>query len=104
MTKTVRAKIDEAWLRKLVIEELQSLHEEVDHEGVRTVVNAASKMLKAVAAFEKDANIAMTNSLTPGLEHLKASLEGMIANPGSYVDKPAIATRTIKLRQVSDED
>jgi hypothetical protein len=104
MTKTVRAKIDETYLRRLVTEELQALHEAVDHEGVRGVVNGASKMLKAVEAFEKDANGAMTNALTPGLEQLKATLESMIANPGTFVDRPVASAQTIKLRQVSDED
>jgi len=103
MTKTVRAKIDQVWLRKLVNEELQSLSEQVDHEGVRTVVNAAGKMLKALEAFEKDTNVAMSNALTPGMNELKTVLESMIANPGSYVDRPSAAQQTIKLRQVSDE-
>lgn len=103
MTRTVRVKIDEARLRKLIIEELQSLHEAVDHEGIRSVVNAASKMLKAVEAFEKDSNVAMTNSMTPGLGQLKTTLESMIANPGSYVDKPKPAAKTIKLRRQAED-
>lgn len=104
MAKTVRVKINKEYLRSLVTEELQSLHEAVDHEGIRGVVNGASKMLKALEAFEKDANVAMINALTPGLPQMKATLESMIANPGSYVDRPSAASRTIKLRQVPDED
>lgn len=101
MMKTVRAKIDPDWLKKLVVEEIKSLREQVDHEGVRAVVNAASKMLKAVEVFEKDSNIAMTNSLTPGLGQLKSQLEDIIDNPGSYIDKPG--AKTIKLRRIADE-
>lgn len=103
MNKTVRARIDKDYLRKIVAEELKSLREAVDHEGIRGVVNASSKMLKAVESFEKDANAAMTNALTPGLEQIKATLESMIANPGTYVDRPAAASQTIRLRQVADD-
>jgi hypothetical protein len=100
---TVRAKIDEAWLRKLIAEELRSLDETMDHEGIRGVVNTASKLLKAVEAFEKDANASMTNAVTPALSGLKSTLESMVTNAGGYVDRPTAAAQTIKLRQVDND-
>lgn len=102
--KTAKVQISEEHLRKLVAEELRALQrEQVDHEGVKTVVTAASKMLKAAGAFKESANVAMTNALTPGLDQIIETLEAMVNNPASYVDVPKVEPRRIKLRQVDDD-
>lgn len=93
----------EARLRQIIIEELQALHvEAVDHEGVKIVVNGASKLLKAIEAFKNDANIAMTNAVTPNIDEVAAVLESMISTPASYVDQKAVEPKVVKLRKVDD--
>lgn len=96
-------KISELRLRQIVREEFKALRESVDHEGVKTVVTAASKLLKVAEAFKADATLAMTNAVTPGLDQLISTLEDMVSNPASYVDKPKVEPRRIKLRAVKDE-
>src|SRR5258708_159142 len=91
-------------LRKIVIEELdadRSIREQVDHEGVRTVVNAASKLFKAIESFKSDANNSMTSSVTPGLDDVFRTLEDMLNSPASYVDKPAPMPQRVTLKPVT---
>lgn len=103
--KTAKIRISKERLRQLVAEELRMLHnEQVDHEGVKTVVTSSSKLLKAAEAFKKDATAAMTNALTPALDQLISVLEDMVSNPSSYVDKPKVGPRRIKLRRVDSDD
>lgn len=82
-------KITETKLRQIINEELEALKEDVDHEGVKKVVNAASKLLKACAAFKEDPTPPMTNAVTPHLDSLIKVLEAMINTPASYVIKIA---------------
>lgn len=94
--------ITEDKLRKMIAEELKNMHEQVDHEGVRKVVNNASKLLKALESFKGDATGAMSNALTPHLDAMHKALEDMISTPGSYVDKPKAMAKTVKLRAVKE--
>jgi len=103
MTKTAKLSIEEAYLRKLVTQELQKLHEEVDHEGVKDVVSCASKMLKAISVFNDTANEPMKESLLPHLEMVVTLLEGMIETPGGYIPRQRPDPKTIKLRRVEDK-
>jgi|SRR5690606_12782961 len=100
--------LTEKRLREIIKEEMNAMRtraikEDVDHEGVRTVVNAASKLLKAVAAFEEDANGAMTNAVTPHLSTIKSTLEAMVSTPASYVDTHPKEPKIVKLRKVKDD-
>lgn len=96
--------LDKKTLRKLVKEELKSMNEGVDHEGVKTVVTAAAKLLKATEAFKKQANVTMTNAVNPYFDRVVEYLEDMISNPSSYVDRPRAPAKRVKLRKVNDED
>lgn len=94
--------IDEDRLRQIVAEELKRVHEAVDHEGVRNVVNAASKLLKAAEAFKEEANGPAMSAVTPHLDHLVAALEDMVNTPASYVEKQKVAPRVVRLRPTKD--
>lgn len=84
-------------LRKIVKEELGLVREEVDHASVRSVVNAASSLLKALDDFQTDEpTAAMMSGVGPVISSLRKSLEDMIQNPVSYVDKPGPTVHTIK--------
>lgn len=97
-------KITEANLRRIIVEELSQLREQVDHEGVRHVVTTASKLLKSLEQFkEKEPTPAMLNALTPCLDTMIGLLEAMISNPGSYVLQVKPEPKTVKLRAVKDE-
>lgn len=85
--------ITEERLRALVREELK---ETVDHETVKTVVTCASKLLKALEAFDKDGTPEMKAALD--VSHLLATLENMVNNPASYVPKPNVEPKVVKLR------
>ena len=102
MTKTVNLSIKEKWLRTLVMQELQTISEDIDHESVKDIVSAASKMLKAISAFNDTANEPMKESLQPYLEQVGSLLEGMIETPGGYVPRQRIEPKTIKLRRQED--
>ncbi len=93
-------KITESDLRQFIVDELSQLREGVDHEGVKHVVTAASKLLKACEAFKDDPTVAMTNATTPHLDKLISVLESMISAPGSYVNpaKPK-PKKVVKLRR-----
>lgn len=93
--------VSQSRLREIINEELQRrLLEQVDHEGVRTVVNAASKLLKSAESFKDDSTGAMANAVTPHLDALIKVLENMVNAPASYVDRPVSVPKTVKLRQV----
>ena len=99
---TQKFKINEDRLREIIAEELKNINEEVDHEGVRTVVNGASKLLKAIGAFKGDSTGAMTNAVTPHLDAILKALENMVSTPASYVDKPKVEPKRVKLRAVKE--
>ncbi len=97
-------KITELDLRKIVVEELSAIREQVDHEGVKHVVTTASKLLKALEQFkEKEPTPAMVNAMTPHLDTMISLLESMISNPSSYVVRIKPEPRTVRLRAVKDK-
>lgn len=99
-------KITESKFRQIVAEELNALKEDVDHEGVKKVVTAASKLLKACSAFnEGEPTAQMVNAVTPHLGSLIKVLEAMINTPASYVTaavKPK-KKKVVKLRSTLGE-
>lgn len=95
------SKLTEDKLRKIVNNELQLVSEQIDHEGAKKVVTAASKLLKAVLAFKDDANAQMNAAVLSHLEPTIQSLENMINAPISYVDKQQkVVKKVVKLRRV----
>ncbi len=102
MTK-FKGQINKAGIRRIIIQELQRFHEDVDHEGVATVATVASKMLKATADFKKNANESMLETLEPFVGRVIEILEAMVSNPGAYVVKPAPEPKRITLRQVDSD-
>jgi translation elongation factor EF-Tu-like GTPase len=100
MSKTIRITIKEKDLRRLVSEEVKAIREDVDPDGVRNVVNTASKLLKTARDFKEKATGAMTNATTPHLDSIIAALSSMIETPSSYVDKPERTQKTVQLRKV----
>ena len=84
-------------LRKIVKEEIELLDEELDHVSVKTVVNSASNLLKALDSFRaSESTAAMSTGISPHIESLRKSLEDMIQNPVSYVDRPPPKVLTVK--------
>jgi hypothetical protein len=88
-------------LKEIISEEIKNhLMEDVDYEGVKKVVTLASKLLSAIKSTKSDVTGAMTNALMPHLEELEKTLESMINNPASYVDKPPAQQKVVKLRKI----
>jgi hypothetical protein len=84
-------------LRKIVNEELSLVKEELDHNSVKSVVNAASNLLKALDTFSKsEPTAAMSTGTGSYIDALRKSLEDMIQNPVSYVDRPPPRVITVK--------
>lgn len=97
-------KITKSELRRIIVEELSTLNEGVDHEGVKHVVTTSSKLLKALEAFKSgEPTVAQTNAMTPHLDTLIGLLEAMVQNPSSYVTVVRPPPRTVKLRAVQDK-
>jgi len=79
-------KLDE--IRKVIREEL-ALAEALDHKSIKSIVASASNLLKAIESFEKSGlSDGMVTAVGSNLQSIKASLEDMVQNPGSYVPKP----------------
>lgn len=101
-----KPKISESRLREIVNEELhraRRLQElassEPDYESNAKVVGAASKLLKALAAFSDATNElpAVANSAGAHMEALKGALAHMVETPGAYTKKPS-EPKVVKLR------
>jgi|SRR3990167_6256350 hypothetical protein len=91
-------------LRQIVTEEISAkIQEQVDHAGIRDVVNGASKLLAAVEAFKASATGAMISALTPQLPEIDKVLENMVSNPASYVEKKKVEPKKVSLRAVKDD-
>lgn len=99
-----RLKISKSDVLRIIEEELSSMHEQVDHESIREVVNAASKLLAAVETFKETASPSMLNAMTPDLDKIANVLEDMVSSPGSYVQKKPTGPRKVSLRPVKDEN
>lgn len=97
-------KISLTRVREIVAEEVTAkIQEQVDHAGIRDVVNGASKLLAAVEAFKESASGAMISALTPQLAEIDHVLENMVSNPASYVEKKKIEPKKVSLRAVKDD-
>lgn len=111
MSKTVEIKITEKRLREIVAEELarkngqktKVVTEAIDAEGVKIVINASSKLHKALQAFKEDANTALENALGVDVDKVLSTLEHIIQNPASYTDKAKIEPKRVKLRAVKED-
>jgi len=80
--------ISEKRLREIIVEEMNSITEGVDHTAIKDVVGRASDLLAAIADFKEEAPGSMLNAVTPNLSQLEEMLEKMVSNPGSYVVVP----------------
>lgn len=92
-------------IRKIIREELKQkqLAEEVDHSGIRDVVNGASKLLAAVEGFQEHASPSMVHAVTPHIDAMRAVLEDMVSTPASYVQKAKAEPKVVQLRAVKSE-
>lgn len=93
-------------IRQIIREELKKkkrLAEDVDHSGIRDVVNGASKLLAAVEGFQEHASPSMTHAVTPHIDAIRAVLEDMVSTPGSYVQKAVAEPKVVQLRAVKSE-
>lgn len=98
-----KAKINIDDLRRIVKEELTALTEQVDHAGIKDVVNGAAKLLGAVETFKSAAPPSAINAVTPFLDQLEKTLEDMVSSPGSYVPRPKVEPKLVQLRAVKSE-
>lgn len=84
-------------LRKVVREELELVQEDLDHQSVKSVVNSASSLLHAIDKFNaSEPTAAQMTGVNTLLSSLRKSLEDMIQNPTSYVDRPPPKVLTVK--------
>lgn len=91
-------------LKKIIKEELSTLSEQVDHNGIKDVVTGASKLLAAIEDFKKTAPVSAINATTPHLTNLEKVLEDMVSTPGSYVSKPKIEPKIVSLKATKQKD
>ena len=78
-----------AIVRKIVAEEL-------DHQGIKEVVDAASAMLKAIKNFKEDATHEMLNVLEGTLSDAESELNAMITDPQSWTERRLAKSVTLK--------
>ncbi len=93
----------EEQVRRIIREELvRVVAEDVDHEGITSVVSGASKLLKALTAFRETATADAVNAVSPAIDDISRSLEDMVSNPGSYVARPS-TQRSVSFKAQSQE-
>lgn len=102
--KQCKVRISESDIRRIIIQEMQQLHEDVDHEGIANVASVASKMLKAANEFRQNANPSMSETVSPYFERVIELLEEMVSNPGAYIVKPKLEPKKVTLAQVKPEE
>lgn len=74
-------------MSKITLERIkQIIHEEMDHDGMKKVVNSAADLLKAILSFEEKATEKQKAGVADIIGQLKGSLETMVNGPGGYVD------------------
>jgi hypothetical protein len=87
-------------VRNIVQSELKSIKETVDHNAVKDIVTAASKLLSAVEGFSASATPAAVNAVTPHLSSLQQILEDMVNSPSSYVQKQKKEPKVVSLKPI----
>jgi len=90
-------------LRRMIKEEMATIHEQVDHAAIRDIVNDAQKLLSAVETFKQSAPASAINAVTPHIDKLEQVLEDMLNTPASYVTKPKVEPKKVSLRPVKQE-
>lgn len=91
-------------LKNIISEELSTILEEVDHQTIKDVVTAASKLLSSVEAFKKTSPQSCKDALMPQIDQIQKSLEDMLSNPSSYVPKKKPQMKKVSLKAVSTEN
>jgi DNA anti-recombination protein RmuC len=90
-------------IKDIINEELAKvLLEEVDHNSIKEVVTAASKLLSSVEGFKKTAPQACLDAVGQSLDQMQKSLEDMLSNPSSYIPKKP-TMKKVSLKAVSSE-
>lgn len=92
------SQITEDRLRQIIIEEIKSLNEDLDHVAIKDVVAQAADLITAIKEFKAEASPAMLNALTPHVESVEKALADMVSTPGSYVSAPKKEPRVVQLR------
>lgn len=87
-------------LRRIVKEEVSTLHEQVDHAAIKDVVTGAQKLLASVEAFKKTAPASAIHAVTPHIDELERVLEDMLSTPGSYVPRKKVEPKKVSLKPV----
>jgi glutamyl-tRNA reductase len=91
-------------IKSIINEELKNLFEEVDHESIKEVVTAASKLLSSVESFKKTAPQSCLDATSPALEQVQKSLEDMLSNPSSYIPEKKPQFKKVSLKAVATEN
>lgn len=92
------AKITLQTLKKIIREEVTSLHEGVDHDTASKVMSAATKLLSAIESFKESASEKAKSEMGSNLDSVEQLLNRIVASPMQYVDatKPPVKKVTLK--------
>jgi hypothetical protein len=93
-------------LRQLINEEIKqaSVNEAVDHKGINSIVNVASKLLAAVEAFKEKAPPSAIHAVTPHIAELEGVTEGDQVKMKIAVDGSEITLDKMYVREMNTTD
>lgn len=95
-------------VRQIIREEMgivsEGDKEQLDHDGIKKVVNSAADLLKALNSFETKATEKQKAGVLQLTSGLKAALEVMVNGPGGYVDMTPKGPKKIVFSKPKVED
>jgi|688.fasta_scaffold2536243_1 hypothetical protein len=92
------AKIGITTLRRIILEEIQSLREGDEEDSAASLGMAASKLLKALEAFKESATEKSKADLGTHMEEMEKSLKRIVSSPMQYVDAPKKLVKKVNLK------
>lgn len=95
---TIMAKIGLARLKKIIREELETLHEGDDHDSAAKIMSAATKLLGAIEAFKESSSEKVKAEIGTNMDSVEQLLNRIVASPMQYVDATKPPTKKVSLK------
>ena len=96
--ESIMSKIGLDKLKKIIQEEMISLHEGMDHDTAAKIMGGASKLLKAIESFKNTASEKVKAEMGSNLEEVEKLLNRIATSPMQYVDVTKPAARKVSLK------
>jgi len=92
------AKITIQTLRRIILEEIETLREGTNEDQAAAMASSASKLLKAIESFKEVATAKAKAELGEHIEVSEKLLKRIVASPMQYIDAPKSAVKKVTLK------